>query len=220
MSISTTGSGNGSSLVSQIHENEITASSDGASAVDIAWDGPATASLLKNRFAVSGAASSALNIHTLSSSELAQFAISENTFSVAGTDSRGLAITTAGPSTVSIGANTVDLLGSGGTGVDLSLAKSAEVFLYENMITDNVAGGTGIFFRSMTGPSQLTLQRNTLRLLGASSSSDIGIIFASITDKIELLDPLNNTVMGATTVFSAPTGGLDGYVIINGMRIP
>lgn len=218
--IATTSTGADSTLTSQIYNNEITTSRYGAAGLAIDWDGPIVGSILVNEFTGTGDASTGVDITTTSASELAEFALVQNTFAFDGDDSVGMSFTTAGPVTISAETNTIDFDGSGGAGMFFSLAESADVYLTDNVITDNVSGGTGVLFSQITGPSTVTLQGNEIYLLSDTAIIDRGIIFTSITDTVELLDPVNNIVSGATTSFYAPVGALDGYTYVNGETVP
>ena len=220
LAISTFGSGDDSSLTLQVSECEITTSLFGASGVNAHWNGQLVGSILYTEFEGTGGSNTGIDITTSSTSELVELAISHNTFAFDGGDDVGVDITTLGPSTIAIGWNTIDFDASGGTGLQFNLAESAEAYVYSNDITDNVSGATGILFQSITGPSTVTLQSNNIYLLSETSVIDRGIIFSSVSGTVELLDPMNNIVTGATTLFYAPVGTLDGYTYVNSERVP
>jgi hypothetical protein len=220
IAIAATGSGDDSTLTLQIHGSEITTSRLGAAGAQLDWNGPLVASILQNKFTGTGGTNTGVDITTTSTSELVEFALVGNTFAFDGGNDVGMRFTTSGPARIAAESNTIGFNAAGGTGMVFSLAKSADVHLYKNAITDNVAGGTGILFSSIAGPSNVTLQSNTIRLLSSTSIIDRGIIFTSITDKIKLLNPMNNVVTGATTPFYAPVGSIEGYTYVNNVTVP
>ncbi len=220
LAIATTGSGADSTLTLQIGGSEITTSRLGASAVQLNWNGAIAASILSNEFEGTGGSNIGVDVTTTATSDLVQFALVGNSFAFDGGNDVGMSFTTAGPSTISIGSNTVNFDGAGGTGMLFNLAESSNVYIYKNTVTDNVSGGTGILFSSIAGPSSVTLQSNTINLLSDTAIIDRGIIFTSITDTIEFLSPLNNTVVGATTPFFAPAGAVEGHAYVNNVTVP
>ncbi len=220
IAMSTVGSGAGSSLTLQIYDNDIDLSRYGAAGVEIDWDGPIVGSILYNGFESTADLTTAVNVVSTSTSELAELAVVQNLFEFEGDDSVGMRFETAGPATLSAGQNSVVFDGSGGTGLEFLVAPSADIYVYNNTITDNVSGGTGILFTSIAGPSTVTLQANTIDLLSDTAVIDRGIIFTTVTDTVELLSPTNNVVTGATTSFYAPVGSLTGHAYVNGETVP
>jgi parallel beta helix pectate lyase-like protein len=218
--VSTFGSGDGSSLTFQVYDTEITTSRFGASGIGIDWNGAIVGSILNSTFEGTGGSNAGVDVTTTSTSELVELAVSQNTFAFHGGDDVGMRFTTTGPAQIVAGLNAIAFEGSGGTGFDFNLAESAEVSVYNNYIVDNVSGGTGILFSSIAGPSTVTLQSNTIDLLSTTSVIDRGIIFNSVTGTVELLDPMNNIVNGATTAFYAPVGSLTGHTYVNGETVP
>lgn len=220
IAIATFGSGDDSSLTLQVSECEIATSRAGAAGVSANWNGALVGSVLYTDFEGTGGSNTGIDITTTSTSELVELAVSHNTFAFDGGNDVGVSVTTLGPSTLAFGYNTIEFDGSGGTGFQFNLAESAEVYAYSNDITDNVSGGTGILFQSIAGPSTVTLQSNVIELLSTTSIIDRGIIFSSVSGTVELLNPMNNIVTGATTSFYAPVGTLDGYTYVNGAKVP
>lgn len=220
IALSTIGSGADSSLTFQARENVISTSQVGAAALRVAWNGAIVGSVVSNTFTGTGASSTGVDITTTSTSKLVEFALAQNTFAFAGGNSVGIRAATSGPATITAGQNTMAFDGTGGTGVDFLLAGSANVHVYDNTVTDNAGGGTGILFTSIAGPSTVTLQSNTIKLLSTSAMIDRGIIFTSVTGTVTLLDPRNNTVTGATTSFYAPIGSLTGHTYVNNQTVP
>ncbi len=220
IAVSTLGSGGGSSLTLQVAESDITTSLLDATGVQVAWNGGIVGSVITNTFTGTGASTTGVDITTTSTSELVEFALAQNTFAFAGGNSVGIRATTSGPATITAGHNTMAFDGAGGTGIDFVLAGSANVHVYNNAVTDNAGGGTGILFTSIAGPSTVTLQSNTIRLLSTSAMIDRGIIFTSVTGTVTLLNPRNNTVTGATTSFYAPVGSLSGHTYVNNQTVP
>ncbi|MHB8897256.1 MAG: right-handed parallel beta-helix repeat-containing protein [Thermoguttaceae bacterium] len=220
LAIATTGAGDDSTLTLQVHDSQIATGRLGASGVQLDWNSPLAASILRNAFTGTGGSNTGIDVTTTSTSQLVQVAVGENTFAFDGGNDVGMRFHTSGPAKISAGLNTIDFDGANGTGMAFALAKSADVYLYKNTITDNVSGGTGILFDSMVGPSNVTLQTNTIKLLSTTSIIDRGIVFTSITDTIRLLSPMNNTVTGATVPFYAPVGTIQGHTYVNNVTVP
>ena len=220
IAVSTFGSGDGSSLTLQVYNSGITTSRFGAAGVQVDWNGPIVASLLNNVFEGTGGSNTGVDVTTTSTSELVNFAVNQNTFAFHGGNDVGVSFQTMGPATIATGLNAIAFEAAGGTGLEFNLAESADVSVYENYIVDNVAGATGILFSSVAGPSTVALQTNTIDLLSTTSVIDRGIIFTTVTGTVELVNPINNVVNGATTAFYAPVGSLEGYTYVNSETVP
>ena len=220
VAVSTFGSGDGSSLTLQMYNSGIETSRFGAAGVQVDWNGPIVASLLNNTFEGTGGSNIGVDVTTTSTSALLDFAVNQNTFTYHGGNDVGVSFATMGPATIATGLNAIAFKAAGGTGLEFALAESADVSVYENYIVDNVSGATGILFSSIAGPSTVSLRSNTIDLLSTTSVIDRGIIFSAATGTVELVNPVNNTVNGATTTFYAPVASLEGYTYVNGETVP
>ena len=220
IAVSTSGSGDGSSLTLQLYDTGITTSLSGAAGLRVDWNGAIVASVLNNTIEGTGGSNTGVDITTTSTSELVNFAVNQNTFAFHGGNDVAVNFVTSGPSQIATSLNAIAFEAAGGTGLQFDLAGSADVSVASNYIVDNVSGGTGVLFSSIAGPSTVALRSNTIDLLSTTTVIDRGIIFTSVTGTVELVNPGTNTVNGATTSFYAPVGSLDGYTYVNGATVP
>lgn len=220
LAIYTTGAADASSLTLLFQGNEVATRRLGADGVSLVWGGPIAGVFADNQFEASGGSNDGINITGNSSTDEAQFRISGNEFTFSGGNDTGVRVTTLGASFLNVYANDFTFDASSGVGMNFSLAQSAKVYIYQNTVTDNVSGGTGIRFSSIAGPSKVSIDSNRIDLLSSTGILDYGIIFSSITDKIDLLGTYNNVVNGATTDFFAPVGTTNGHVYVNGSAVP
>ena len=220
IAVSTLGSGEGSTLTLQVYDSSITTSRFGAVGTQINWNGAIVGSILNSVFEGTGGSNIGVDVIATSTSELANMAVNQNTFTFDGGNDIAARFATLGPATISTSLNAVAFDAAGGTGFQFDLAESAEVTVASNYIVDNVAGGTGVLFSSIAGPSSVALQSNVVDLLSTTSIIDRGFIFTSVTGSVELVNAMENTVDGATTSFFAPVGSLDGHTYVNGETVP
>jgi hypothetical protein len=220
LAILTSGAGDGSSLTLLVDQNKFTTTRAGADAVNLAWNGAAIAKFLNNTFTASAGSNDGLDVTMSSTTELAQLVATGNTFAFSGADAAAIRLVALGPSYSYIGTNELTFNGAGGVGVDFSLAKSAEVHVDDNTIVDKGGGGTGILFQAIDGPSVVTVNGNTISLVGPTAAIDRGIIFNTVTGTVTLVAQKNNLIDGATIPFYVPQGTTSGYLLINGMTLP
>jgi hypothetical protein len=220
IAVSTLGSGDGASLALQVYDSQIETSLFGAAGIRVDWNGPIVASVLNTLIEGTGGSNIGVDVTTTSTSELVDFAVNQNTFAFDGGNDVGVRFTTMGPATIATSLNAIGFDAAGGTGLEFNLAESADVTVSSNYIVDNVSGGTGVLFNSIAGPATVALQSNVIDLLSTTSVIDRGIIFSTVTGDVELVDPMENTVNGATTSFYAPVGSLGGYTYVNGETVP
>ena len=111
--------------------------------------------------------------------------------------------------------------------MEFSLAPNATVELSGNNIFDNTGGATGILFDSVTGPSTIGIDGNSISVPNGGGP-DRGIIFTSVTDpvvsgmtyQVNLTGTQNNTVTGTATPFSVPASTTTGGILVNGAVVP
>ena len=200
--------------------NAIATEADFATAVLLNWNGLLLANALSNGIQANGDASTAFNM-TIGGPSLAQVSIGNNLIAMDGEGSTAIRVSTAGPSEVVLGGNQIALQQSNSFGVDFTLAESADVAILRNTIVDLAGGGTGVYFRQIEGPSAVEISENLLDFRGPSALIDRGIIFQNVTeDDITLSGSQNNLIQNATTPFFAPSGTIDGKILINGQSFP
>lgn len=188
--------------------------------VNVTADGRLGLTILGNQFQSSGSDVTLFNVNSRSTDQLLEARIFDNLFATTGTSATGLAVTTDGQSQLLIDQNVITFGAGRGIGMDLDLASSSTVGLYTNTITDNFDGATGVLFRSITGPSQIEIINNDLSFANLGGLSDRGFIFNSVTGDVNLIGTTDNTVSGASTVYSIPSGTTTGFFLINGVPVP
>ncbi len=196
IAIRSSGAGDGSTLLSVIAGNAFTSQRAGAAAIAMDYNGTVEASFDDNVFAATGGSNVGIDISGRSTSALLKVAAAENTFAFEGGDDVGLRFHTLGPAAIALTDNIIDFSAARGIGMDFTLASQANVVLAGNSITDEVSEGTGILFRSIAGPSSVTMNGNTIDLQGPVHLLDRGIIFESATGTTTLSSNLNNVVKG------------------------
>ncbi|NLY01433.1 MAG: right-handed parallel beta-helix repeat-containing protein [Rhodopirellula sp.] len=220
IALTSSGAGDGSTLLVAIETNEFTSQQAGSAAIAMDHSGIVQASFVDNVFSATGGSNRGIDVNARSPSALLSVAASGNTMDFAGGDDVGFRFNTLGPSSIRLSDNVIDFSAATGTGMDFTLASSANVVLAGNEITDNASGGTGVLFRSIAGPSSVTMNDNTIELLGPTYVVDRGIFFESATGTVTLQSSLNNAVNGASIPFYAPLGTTSGFLRINGDKVP
>jgi hypothetical protein len=111
--------------------------------------------------------------------------------------------------------------------MEFSVGPNGSVALSGNSIFDNTGGATGILFDSVTGPSAIAINGNTIAVPNGGGP-DRGIIFTSVTDPVvgsmtylvNLTGTQNNSVTGTATPFSVPASTTTGSILVNGVPVP
>lgn len=114
------------------------------------------------------------------------------------------------------------------TAIDMTFrATNNVVDISRNFITFNSADGTAVLFRSISGPSTVNMDGNSIVMFDDGFlPNEQGIIFQSVLGSIQLSSAAgqNNIVLpnGLRTVipFSIPNGVSTGTLLINGSRLP
>jgi hypothetical protein len=220
IAISSTGAGNGSTLMLTALSNQITNSGNGDSGILVNWSGPLVANFTSNAFSGTGGSNVGINLSTGSTAALADITLRQNTFNFTGGNDVAALLSTQAPTQIDIGWNSISLNGANSTGFEFNLSQAADVNVHSNLITDNGGGGTGLEFATVAGAADVTIEDNVIRLLGSGAIIDRGIIFSSVTGSVDLFGTLNNTVLTATTPFFAPVGSTTGQILINGVKVP
>jgi hypothetical protein len=195
--------------------------------INLNWNGYLTGSIQGNSFAGTGGSNTGLLINNASTVFQTNITIQSNQFAANGGNDVGYHVITAGPSTITMLTNEVQFGGSHGTGMEFSLGPNASLALTQNSIFDNTGGATGILFDSVTGPSTIAINGNTIAVPNGGGP-DRGIIFTSVTDPVvgsmtyfvNLVGSQNNSVTGTATPFSVPANTTTGSILVNGAAAP
>ena len=223
LDLSTSGSGNGSTLTLYANNNDITTEGSGVDAIRVDWSGPLAMSVTGNVFTATGDSSTGVNVEATSATDSSQIEVSRNYFDFEGIGSTGVKAMTWGTSALGIASNTFTFDGANGVGMDFWLAQSASVNVTSNIVTDNVSGGTGVLFRSISGPSSVAINNNLIDLLSETAILDRGFIFSSVDETngtVTLSGTYNNIVNGATQSSSVPADTTSGWFFVNGTAVP
>lgn len=216
IAIESSGAGNNSTLVMTVGKNAISTTHAGGAGVDIDWTGRVVGTVAQNSFLASGGSNIGVNIKANDSTAIANYTVLQNVFTFAGSNNTGVKMDLDAPAQVQVGVNNITFNGTGGIGAQFDIEESTSVNLTSNLITDNSGGATGILFNSVDGPANVAVNDNVIRLLGSGGLIDQGIIFANVTDDLNLSGTVNNVIQGATTSFFVPIGSADGKIVVNG----
>jgi hypothetical protein len=213
----------GSTLTTLIQSNTFTNGANNTAGINLGWDGNLSATIQANTFAGTGGANTGVLINNASTIYQSTITLQNNAFAANGGNDIGFHLITAGPSTISIASNSVQFGGANGTGMKFSLGPSTSMELSGNSVFDNTGGATGILFDSVTGPSTIGIDGNTIAVPNGGGP-DRGIIFTSVTAPpnlgVTLMGSQNNTVTGTATPFSVPASTTSGGILVNGVVVP
>lgn len=197
---------------------ENTLSSSAGLKVD--WNGTLSASVDDVTFKASGGANAGAVFHNAATAAVTAINFTNSDFKGTGGQDTGLQLITAGPSQINVTGNTFEFDNVQGNGIRLSLGPSATVNLSSNHIFDTVDGTNGIKFDSIAGPSSVTMDGNLIELKNSGNLLDQGIVFASVTNSIQLIGTSNNSVTNSNLPFFVPAGASSGGIVVNGVFVP
>ncbi len=218
----------------------------GDAALSTVWNGNVTASYFNNNFRMSNF-SNQIGVRLVSnrSSALNNVVYSGNVLNAGGGSlDRGLLFDFSGSTNLSILDNfgvdannnrvvdgfTMDgtALNFGSTAIDLIFrSTNNSIDISRNQITFNSTDGTGVLFETISGPSTVNMDGNTIIMFDDDFlPNERGIVFQTVAGNISLfsLANQNNVVLPSglfTTVpLTIPTGVSTGSFLINGTRLP
>lgn len=121
-----------------------------------------------------------------------------------------------------------DNVNGGDTAIDMTFrATNNSIDISRNFITFNSIDGTAVLFRTISGPSSVNMDGNSIVLFDDGLLPDErGIVFQSVLGAIQLSSAAgqNNVIVpnGLFTVdtFIIPNGVSTGTLLINGVRLP
>ncbi len=203
-----------------IGDSTFTSTAPDVSLFDVTSDGRLTLTMSGSRLQSSGSDVVLLDIDSKTTDELFTGTFINNLFSPTGSDSTGIRMATEDQSSVLFDQNTITFAADRGTGLDLDLGESATFGLYRNVITDNFDGATSVRFRNVRDSSRIEIIGNELNFANLGGLSDRGFIFDTVTGDVRLIGDTDNTVNGASTLYSIPAGSTSGSFLINGVRVP
>jgi Right handed beta helix region len=217
----------GSTLTALVQSSAFSNSATNTAGINLSWNGNLNATIEGNSFAGTGGSNTGVLINNASTLNQSTITLTGNEFAANGGNDVGYHIITAGPSAIALSSNTVQFGAANGTGMEFSLGPNASVELSANQIFDNAGGATGILFDSVTGPSTIGIDGNSISVPNGGGP-DRGIIFTSVTDPVVsgmtymviLSGTENNTVTGTATPFSVPASTTTGGILVNGAVVP
>jgi hypothetical protein len=220
------GSG-GSTLTLQVQSTSFSNGLANTAGINLNWNGNLTGMITGNSFAGTGGSNTGVLINNTSTVFQSTITIQSNQFAANGGSDVGFHLITAGPSSLTLASNEVQFGGAHGTGMEFSVGPNGSVALSGNSIFDNTGGATGILFDSVTGPSAIAINGNTIAVPNGGGP-DRGIIFTSVTDPVvgsmtylvNLTGTQNNSVTGTATPFSVPASTTTGSILVNGVPVP
>lgn len=218
----------GSTLTLQVQSNQFTNGSTGTAGINLSWNGNLTGKIEGNSFAGTGGSNTGLLINNASTIYQTTLTVQSNEFAANGGADTGYHVITGGPSTIIFEDNSAQFGAPNGTGMQFSLGPNASVELTGNGLFDNAGGATAIQFDSVTGPSSIGIDGNTISGPTSGGPSGRGIIFTSVTDPISggmtymvnLSSASNNSVSNTTTPFSVPASTTTGGILVNNVFQP
>ena len=255
IAISTLPTGNGSALKLVVDKNGRTDTGGfigfsanrggGRAAFSTVWNGDLTASITGNNTRLSDRSGDVgFRITTTRATSVNDINYQGNVLNdTAGSQDTGLLFDFTGSTTLTIldnygldatGNRAVDGIVMGtattdqqDTAVDLTFRSTNNVVdISRNQITFNATDSTAVLFRTISGPSAVNMDGNTIKLFDDGVlPNERGIIFQSVIGTIRLSSGgnQNNVVLPTAlrvTTFSIPTGTSSGSLLINGSRVP
>lgn len=255
IAVSTLATGNGSALRLIVENNGRTQSGGvvgftsnrffGDAAFSTVWNGDVTATISGNNTRLSALSGQVgYRLVTTRSSAVNDIVYSGNVLNDGGgAGDTGLLFDFAGSTGISIidnfgtdasGNPVVDGITMGNTGdfgdtaIDLTFRSTNNAIdISRNFITFNSIDGTGIVFRSISGPSNVNMDGNSIVMFDDGLlPNELGIVFQSVVGTINLSSAAgqNNVVLpsGFRTVIplTIPNGVSTGTLLINGNRVP
>jgi hypothetical protein len=217
----------GSSLSLTVQSTSFTNGAANTAGINVTWNGNLTGTIEGNAFAGTGGSNTGVLINNAATLNATNLTLEANQFAANGGNDVGFHLITAGLSSILLDSNEVQFGGSNGTGMEFSLGPNGSLTLTSNSIFDNTGGATGILFDSVTGPSTIAINANTIAVPNGGGP-DRGIIFTSVTDPVvgsmtymvNLQGTQNNSVTGTATPFSVPASTTTGGILVNGVSVP
>ncbi|WP_417385513.1 beta strand repeat-containing protein [Gimesia sp.] len=219
--------------------NSITNSVSDTAGLSVIWEGPQTILVSNaNTFIGTGATNNqGINIDATSNdlADLLTLQVSNNNnFTIAGTNSEGIQVSTEGPSNILITSNLdqgIVMAGVGSTGIRfLDLAANSNVQIDNNFINMTASGGDGIFFDLINATnSSVIIDANTIGLFdGSVFANETAVGFNAMTNGPLTLGTGVNNIVNVTTVgnnnsfilFNPGGGTFDGQISLNGFLLP
>ncbi|MCA8987004.1 MAG: inverse autotransporter beta domain-containing protein [Planctomycetaceae bacterium] len=205
--------------------NSVQILENGSIATTMNWTGPLSASFDNNLISgEEGTHQKGFQIWTGTSNDVAVLDVTNNVIGFVGNN--GTAVEILGGSSINsvVSNNVVEFRGRDGVGTRISANAASQIAVAGNVIEDLAGGATGILFPSIYDGSSLVLNSNIISLQDSSVFADRGIILSNVTGTndpfVELISTLNNTITGASTIYSLPTNAVTGRILINGVVVP
>ncbi len=226
-------------LTVSMEGNNITNSISNTAGLSVIWEGPMEITVTNaNQFFGTGATNNqGIDIEATSSDleDLMTLTVTNNNnFTIAGTNSEGIQVTTEGPSNILI-ANNIDqgfvMAGEDSTGLRfLDLAANSSVQIDTNIINMSAIGGDAIFFDLIDATSSsVVIDNNLIGLFdGGFDDNETAVGFnAMLNGPLQLGTGINN-IVNVTTVgnnnsfilFNPGGGTFDGQISLNGFLLP
>jgi hypothetical protein len=185
----------------------------------VTWNGNLAAVVDHSNFITSGGSNLGASITNTSTSALSTIGITNNTFASTSTFDTAFSVTTSSLSQVNVASNLVQFNAANGTGFKVALGPSSIANILSNTISDVAGGATGILFSSLTAPTTVTINGNTLNMTTVGAP-DQGIVFTGLTGTIQLMGTQNNVITNAATPVIIPIGTTTGGFLVNGSIVP
>ncbi|WP_437202414.1 beta strand repeat-containing protein [Planctomicrobium sp. SH664] len=226
--------------------DSITSNRNGASALNVNWEGNVGATISRNVFnllngngTITGSNQTGVEMNIDGSGDIVY---TFNTMTATGATNTGLMMNFRRASAVQISDNVVlnaagnNIQGSGflfsgadSTAVDLTFQSSSNrVFFERNLVqfTGNGFNGTGMLVQRVFGDSDFFINNNLIELVtDLDTIPERGIYFQDVRGVIDLFGSVNNSITPGTFLpfvidFFAPTGTTNGSIIVNGSQVP
>lgn len=255
IAISTLATGNGSALTLLVENNGRTGAGGvvgfssnrgfGEAAFSTTWNGDVLATITGNNTRMSAASGQiGMRFVTTRTSGVNDILYSGNVLNDGGGIlETGLLMDFAGSTTLAINDNFgVDASGNpvvdgftfgvtgdvGSVGLDMTFRSPNNVIdISRNFITFNAEDSSAVLFRSISGPSSVNMDGNSIVMFDDGfAPNELGIVFQSVVGTLNLssIAGQNNAVLptGVFTVtpLTIPNGVSNGTLLINGVRVP
>lgn len=214
----------GSTLGMTIGNNLFQTDRNGDSGIDMTWRGATTGSIASNTFQGDDGSNVGISVNSMSTTQNLNLSIGQNRFTFAGGNDAAVRLHAAGTSQLNFAQNQVDLHGVNSQGFVFDLTTTNAVF-GNNAINGYHDVTHGILFNTISAPSQVSFNGNTMGFASVNSLIHQGITFGTVnnvtsTDKITLSGSRNNSISGASNNFIAPAGSTTGQFLLNNVFGP
>jgi len=226
-------------LVYQMEGNTITTSVSDTAGLSVIWEGPMNVTVTNaNTFIGTGADNNqGIDIQATSSdlADLLTLQVSNgNNFTIAGTNSEGIQVSTEGPSNILITNNQdqgIVMAGVNSTGLRfLDLAANSNVQIDTNLINMTANAGDAIYFDLIDATnSSVIIDANTMSLFdGSIFANETAVGFNAMTNGPLTLGTGVDNIVTVTTVgnnnsfilFNPGGGSFNGQISIDGFLLP